>query len=513
MQVSAVRLPRVSRLWPAYVGVALAALVVRAVPFAWAGSLTAQREYDDGVAYLGARALAAGQLPYRDFVFLHPPGVLVAMLPFAGAGTGGDDAVRLAVARLVVLVIGVLNAVLVARLLRPVGTVAMLVGGLGYAVWGAAASAERTVLLEPGINLGLLVALCLLQGRSRRAEVWAGVAIGLALTVKYWSVVDVGVLLLVVAARSRVRGALRYLGGVALGAGVVALPFFVAAPRQMWQQTVVTQLTRPPQGVSLGERGAAFAPLAGLGAPDVRAPGLLWLVGLALVLLLGLTPVAVAVRRRTPVREWPDEAWWAVVALAHLALLVGSASFYYHYAAWAAAPLALVVGVLAQRAWDRAPVRGGQATLLGLATITVLGVVAVVGMRVVEAVGSSATSRAAVVAWSASKDCVWGLAPQLVWAAAATGDVEHGCALDVDAYGANLVQGRALDARGGVGDPAWGAAVGAQLGRADGVLLPTDPGSWPLDASRAAQVRRDFVLVGETAGVGRWDRRAAAAAG
>jgi hypothetical protein len=441
-------------------------------------------------------------------VFLHPPGVLLAMVPFAGWGSGGDDAVRLAAARVAVVVLRAVNAVLVVRLLRPYGRVAMLVGGLGYAAWGAAASAERTVLLEPAINLGLLAALCLLQVRGRRLEVWAGAALGLALAVKYWSVVDVAVLLLVVAARSRLRGVLRFAGGVALGAGVVALPFFVAAPRQMWQQTVVTQLARPAQGVSIGERGAAFAPLAGLGAPDGRVPGVLWMAALVVVVLLGLAPVLAAVRHRTPARRWPDEGWWAVLALAHLGVLAVSASFYYHYAAWAAAPLALVVGVLAQRLWERVAVRGARLALAGVAAVAAVGVLAVVGARVWEAVGASATSRADAVAWSAGKQCVWGLAPQLVWADAATRDVAHGCDVYVDAYGANLALGRSADAAGLASNAAWGATVGAQIAGADGVLLPADPASWPLDAARAAQVRRDFTLVGQTAGIGRWDRSA-----
>ena len=39
--------------------------------------------YDDGVYYSAATALVHGQLPYRDFLLLQPPGIAVLLAPFA----------------------------------------------------------------------------------------------------------------------------------------------------------------------------------------------------------------------------------------------------------------------------------------------------------------------------------------------------------------------------------------------------------------------------------------------
>src|SRR5207253_1561347 len=64
--------------------------------------------YDDGV-YLGtALRLVHGHLPYRDYAFVHPPGITLLMTPIAllGRVIGSRDA--LAIARIVtVLVAGV----------------------------------------------------------------------------------------------------------------------------------------------------------------------------------------------------------------------------------------------------------------------------------------------------------------------------------------------------------------------------------------------------------------------
>jgi hypothetical protein len=61
-------------------GVALAA---RLVPLLRGGGLYALGNYDDGVHFAAAMGVIHDLLPYRDFVFLHPPGVLLALAPFA----------------------------------------------------------------------------------------------------------------------------------------------------------------------------------------------------------------------------------------------------------------------------------------------------------------------------------------------------------------------------------------------------------------------------------------------
>ena len=62
------------------------ALALRLLILTRPGLLTDVTEYDDGV-YLGAAIrLTQGVLPYRDFAFVQPPGILLLMTPVALAG-------------------------------------------------------------------------------------------------------------------------------------------------------------------------------------------------------------------------------------------------------------------------------------------------------------------------------------------------------------------------------------------------------------------------------------------
>ena len=90
--------------------------------------------YDDGVHFAAALGLVNGLLPYRDFLLLHPPGVVLALAPFAALSwlIGEPDA--MAVARLSWMLLGGVNAVLCGLVLRPVSRVAGLVAALFYAL-------------------------------------------------------------------------------------------------------------------------------------------------------------------------------------------------------------------------------------------------------------------------------------------------------------------------------------------------------------------------------------------
>src|SRR3954447_20009959 len=188
---------RTPALWIIMCAVAVVAVVARGWLVLGHAGLAGLEGYDDGVYYAGAAALVAGRSPYGDFLFLHPPGILLALSPFAALGAVTSDPVGLAAARVAFWVLGGLNAALVARVASRQGVVAAWVGGLAYALWYPAIYAERTSLLEALGNTGLLVALLLL-GRagpaSRRAQVLAGVAVGLSACVKIWMVVPLAVL-------------------------------------------------------------------------------------------------------------------------------------------------------------------------------------------------------------------------------------------------------------------------------------------------------------------------------
>ena len=212
--------------WAPYVALAVLAFLARLLPVLRGGGLLGLGVYDDGVYYTGAAALVAGRVPYADFVLLHPPGVVLALSPFALLGRLTSDPTGYAVARVAFMALGAANTVLVALLARRFGRVAAVVSGVFYAIWFPATYWEARTTIEPlGTTLVLGALLLLLPqtgprtGRSRaarrqgrrgratgRATVLAGVLLGLTLGLKIWSVVPVAVVVLwqlVAAGRAR----------------------------------------------------------------------------------------------------------------------------------------------------------------------------------------------------------------------------------------------------------------------------------------------------------------------
>lgn len=125
------------RLRPAVPIIAVAALAfaIRVVVVFPGGALCGLGDYDDGVHYSAAVGLMHGRLPYRDFLFLHPPGIVLALYPFALLGLGIGDPNSFAAARLCWMGLGALNGALVTTILKPVGVAGALVGGAFYAIY------------------------------------------------------------------------------------------------------------------------------------------------------------------------------------------------------------------------------------------------------------------------------------------------------------------------------------------------------------------------------------------
>ena len=184
--------------------------------------------YDDGV-YLGAATrLVHGVLPYRDFDFLHPPGITLLMSPVALLGRliGTRDA--MAVARCVTALVAGLNAALAALVVRDKGKVAMAVAGGAMALFPLAVAADQSLLFGPYlVCFCLLGVLALFSGgdlaRPRRVLL-AGILFGFATCLKLWAVLPVVAALACCAPRWR-RGLRPFLGGLVLGFGVPSLLF------------------------------------------------------------------------------------------------------------------------------------------------------------------------------------------------------------------------------------------------------------------------------------------------
>ena len=161
--------PRVGDAW-IVVTLFLAAVAVRLGVIGSSGGLHTLNGYDDGVYFSATTSLLHGLVPYRDFVLLHPPGILVlAAGPMAALyGAGLSDSDTLAAMRLVFVGLGGLNTVLVFFAGRHLSRAAGVVAASLYAVWGPVIREERTMLLETIVILGTLVALALVPPLSNR---------------------------------------------------------------------------------------------------------------------------------------------------------------------------------------------------------------------------------------------------------------------------------------------------------------------------------------------------------
>ena len=314
--------------------VAAVAFTSRLVPVLRGGGLFGLIGYDGGVYYAAGAGLAHGLLPYADYLLLHPPGIVLALAPFGLLGRVVGHPEAMAVARLAWMLLGTASAVLVAVTLRRHGLVAALLGGLVYAVWVPAVFVERTTTLEALTGVLTLLAVLLLARAARgtlgsRPALVAGLLLGASCATKIWGVAP----LVAVVVWCAVEHGRRRAVALALGAGAstvaICLPFFLLAPRAMWDMVVSAQLGRPQVGVAWSTRAVDTA-----GLSQVAVDVLPLLVAVA-VLVLASAVLAV----RTPLGRLAT-----VLLVGGLALLAGSPAWTVDYASVVAAPLALLGG-------------------------------------------------------------------------------------------------------------------------------------------------------------------------
>ncbi|MCC2333155.1 hypothetical protein LJN56_00830 [Cellulomonas sp. zg-Y908] len=347
--------PRPAVAWATTCAAALLALAVRWHLVGGASALRGYHGYDDGVYFASAVALVHGRLPYRDFLLLHPPGITLALAPFAALARWTSDSTGLAAARLAFILVGAVSTVLVARLARRWGTAALVVGARVSALGGGAARAERLTLLEPLGTLTLLAGVSLLlRARapgSSRSWLWAGGAVlGLGPVVKIWNVVPVVVVVAWQACSWSRRSALRVTGAALASAAVVVLPFAVRAPDAMLRLVVLDQLGRPRTPGTLVTRleGVTGVGTALWHASDVTRG----VVTVAVCVVVALAATA----------AWRHDRGrlWVTLLTAQVGVILVAPSYYAHYAAYSAAAVALVLAAgvslvdVRHRAWSAA---------------------------------------------------------------------------------------------------------------------------------------------------------------
>lgn len=332
------------RWWPGLVSgaVSIAIHVVRFMPDF---SMRKIIVYDDFAYFGGAQALAEGRLPYHTFPFVQPPGAIIIAIPaaFIGRLFGGD--IGMASLRALIFVLAAFTCVLIADLLRTYGVAASLAGSLFYATNALSVVPSQTFYLEPFLALAFVLSFWLLRRpRTHLLHYFViGGVLGIAITIKAWAIVDIFVIGGYLLARHGRREALWWLGGVTATATAICLPLFVIAPTAMWDQIVVSQLSRVGS-YGLLDRLASVSTFSGfpgwtveLGSNELRVLG-------GVVITAALFPLLVQLYRDIRPSRWEISTWWILGFVPQVALLAFSPVFYLHYLCWPVAALSLGIG-------------------------------------------------------------------------------------------------------------------------------------------------------------------------
>src|SRR5215831_18681580 len=309
------------------------AVAIRLFTLSRSGYLIGITEYDDGV-YLGAALrMTESAVPYKDFAFIQPPGILLltalasaACVPLAG------------------------------NLVRYRGTLVTLVTCGVLAVYPADVATAHTLMLEPWMNLFCLLGINAAFRRGHLAKpghlAWAGLALGFAGAIKFWAVVPAAVLVACCMAvrRDRIRRVRGYLLGLAAGFVIPIAPFLAAAPLTFLRGTITDQAVRTGSSVPIGVRLANLTGLidildtkggislnagahsmfaAGASASVPGSSGVGWLPAAVTIALVAVIAAGYAWQsRRLSQLEWVS----LVTTVLAAAAVLGYSAFFYHYA-------------------------------------------------------------------------------------------------------------------------------------------------------------------------------------
>jgi len=358
---------RLAAAWRDPVAVVIAAATVLALglriyELSRPGYLLGLTEYDDGSYFGSSVHLVGGILPYRDFIFVQPPGILLLMSPVALVAKVTGTAAGMAIGRVLTMLASAAGVVLVGLLVRHRGALAALIACGVVAVFPDAVAAAHTVLVEPWLVLACLLGAVAVFDRDRltasgRRLAWGGVAFGFAGAIEGWALVPV----LVVLASSLpwVRRTLTFAAGVAAAFLLAVLPFAVLAPGRLYQSLIVAQVghraavLRVPVWARLKE-------MAGLS--HIHLPGdadllitqlhlrehstIVFTVVILVLLTVGGLAAEVVVTRRPPP---PLDAFALATAALIVVLFMLPTQFHYHFAAFLVPFLGLAIALPAAR--------------------------------------------------------------------------------------------------------------------------------------------------------------------
>ena len=321
-----------------------------------AGFLLGVTEYDDGPYFGSALRLAAGVLPYRDFVIVQPPGITLLLTPVALVARATGTASGMEMARILTTVASGAGVVLAGLLVRRYGTLAVLITCGIMAVHPESVAAAHTVLVEPWLVLFCLIgALALFDGDQLahgRRLAWAGVAFGFGGAVEAWAIVPV--LVAIGLFWPRLKRAWPFCVGVAAGFLVPVLPFAALAPRQFYNSVIVAQILRasPARAPVWGR----LANIVGIVNPTPGQEAMVFVISIVVaVAVIAAIAAAWLVSRRPP----PLLERFVVLTSALVILMFCLADqFYYHFVAFLVPFLAASIALPVSRLLTGAPASG-----------------------------------------------------------------------------------------------------------------------------------------------------------
>jgi hypothetical protein len=285
-------------------------------------------DYDEFVILLLGRDLSHGAVAYRDFMFFHPPGVLVMMRtlqPLLDLWWPIGRGVSLLADTGTAVLVWVIGCTLFERRIA-------LTAGLLYALSPLALISSARIGQDPLITLlGVAGLALLLRSRSPWMAFGAGVLLGVAVWIKYPAAYFLPVYVLAAPRRSPIVAAV-----AAMTFALLLLPFH-AQWSLLYDQTVTFQRTR--WTMDTGTRVGTVA--------------LYWL-GLNVPAVIGLW------RTRRPI--------WLVAGFALGVLFVFPSQVYYHYFV-PIVPFAALLGALPVSAllrWNRTQIVMAALAILAL---------------------------------------------------------------------------------------------------------------------------------------------------
>jgi hypothetical protein len=372
----------------------LLALALRILQLTRPGSMAGIVEYDDGPYVGSAILLTHGILPYRDFIFVQPPGITLLLAPVALlARLGLSTPTVMDIGRVLTALVSSAGVLLTGLLVRHRGTLAVAIAGGILAIYPGSIQAAHTVLVEPWlVLLCLLGALVIFDGdrlsENKRRLLWGGVLFGLAGAVEGWAIVAVTVIALLYLPRVRMLG--RFVKGVAAGFLIPVLPFVLASPRGFYQGVITAQIGPRANAISVSVL-YRFKLLTGL---TWLHPLSNWvtMAGALLVVALIVAPLGFAclLTARGP---WPLEWFVLLVTAATVVMFLEPSQFIYHFAGWLGPFLALSIALsltgLAEAAQEILPLSPHPWPQAALTTVALPVIVWLAALQVA-ALGTSA---------------------------------------------------------------------------------------------------------------------------